>query len=376
MEVKNSNWFSSDINQVRTPSVSLPIDCDCIQKIIDYLSNNYIHNFSSVNSNTNMNCNIILLKRAKKIGFDLTSFDAVKANRHLENLYFERLRKRVEKLYCESSGDAPYIIEYRKDLKVILDKYICYNPENGFDFKGILKKLKYIETADLLYIYSRKFIHLPYFIILKKHFEFDTIDLKNKNLENETIKDFDQQIWHAYNNNSSLEIFLKRGVIINVNSIDSDGIREETLLHLSAQKEDYAFSKYLLENHAEVNCIDFNNRSPLYFAVLSGKIELIKLFLDSGADVNLVDCQGRTPLHYVTTGVAAKLLLENGAKTDILDEDGCSPLRLAKHNARVAKRHTEEEDITHKFADEYAGYKDVIKALKEHENLIKSVATL
>lgn len=131
-----------------------------------------------------------------------------------------------------------------------------------------------------------------------------------------------------------------------------------------------------MDSHAEVNCIDWNNKTPLHIASLSGKVELIKLLLDNGADINLIDCQGRAPLHYVTTGEAAKLLLDNGAKTDFLDEDGYSPLRLAKYNAGVAKCNTGEEDITNKYADEYAGYKEVVQVLKDHENLTKAAAAL
>lgn len=53
------------------------------------------------------------MKRAKKCGFDSTSTDTVKANRHLEKLYFEDLYKRLEKLYCVFQNDEDEIIKQK-----------------------------------------------------------------------------------------------------------------------------------------------------------------------------------------------------------------------------------------------------------------------
>ncbi len=375
MEVNTSNSFSIVVNQGNN-ILSLPVDCDCIQKILDYLPIKHIHAFSSVNSNANIHCNVILLQRAKKCGFDLASLDATKANRHLETLYFEVLKKKVEKLYCELIGDDKKIKESKEYIKPILDKYICYNSEKGYDFKETLKKLRYIETADLLHIFSGRLIHHPYFLNLRNFFEFETIDLKNNSLESESMENFDEQIWHAYYFSSSLEIFLKREVKINVNSSDSKKYPNETLLHLSIEKGDAAFAKYLLENKAEVDCLDWDNRTPLHIAAKSKNLELIQLLLVNGANPNIVDCLGKVPLHCVKTGGIAKLLLDNGAKTDISADDGYSPIREAKHNASRAKNRMEREDINKKYAEKYAGYKEVVKVLKDHERLIKASTTL
>lgn len=78
-------------------------------------------------------------------------------------------------------------------------------------------------------------------------------------------------------------------------------------------------------------------QTPLFGAVRSGKIDIIRAVLERGADVNAQNASGDTPLHIAARGDAngnfnpalLKALLDAGAKPNTINARGDAPLHLA-----------------------------------------------
>ena len=86
----------------------------------------------------------------------------------------------------------------------------------------------------------------------------------------------------------------------------------------------------LIGEHLEV--VDSNGRTPIFYAVLSERDQLLEKLLKKGASALHVDFEGRTPLHFAIQQrnlAAAKLLLEAGALVDAKDRHGNTPLWAA-----------------------------------------------
>lgn len=59
----------------------------------------------------------------------------------------------------------------------------------------------------------------------------------------------------------------------------------------------YYFTKLLITRGADVNAVNENYRTPIYYA-FKGDISVAKLLIDKGANLNVVDGSNRTPLLY------------------------------------------------------------------------------
>lgn len=72
-----------------------------------------------------------------------------------------------------------------------------------------------------------------------------------------------------------------------------------------------------------------NRKSPLIYAALHGRIEIIKLLIERGAKVDRPDLNGRTPLSWAAEHCqlkAAELLLSCGAEVNAEDDEWTTPL--------------------------------------------------
>ncbi|WP_342255471.1 ankyrin repeat domain-containing protein [Spiroplasma endosymbiont of Poecilobothrus nobilitatus] len=108
------------------------------------------------------------------------------------------------------------------------------------------------------------------------------------------------------------------------------------LLHVTILQRNLDLTKLLINIDAvtDVNIQDKNILNPLYFAIETENIEIIKLLIDNGADVNLRDKNDLTPLHFAieTENIEIiKLLIDNGADPNFLDCNNSfiSPLHYA-----------------------------------------------
>jgi len=82
---------------------------------------------------------------------------------------------------------------------------------------------------------------------------------------------------------------------------------------------------------------DSDGRTPLMFAVIDDKIELVDFLIQNGADVNVQDNNGFSPLHFAAQDFrveAAKSLLNKNAEVNQCDKHGNTPLWRAVFNSR------------------------------------------
>jgi hypothetical protein len=93
--------------------------------------------------------------------------------------------------------------------------------------------------------------------------------------------------------------------------------------------------KALLAGGADIHATDPDNMTPLHWAVVAHRPEVMKALLDGGAKVNVVDRFGYTPLLYASTidfgdAESAATLLKAAADPAIKDKKGKTPLTHAR----------------------------------------------
>ena len=94
-------------------------------------------------------------------------------------------------------------------------------------------------------------------------------------------------------------------------------------------------AEFLLQNGADVNCLESRKLTPLYGASQNGHVETAELLIKNGADINFQDTKTRfTALHIASKKghyEVVRLLLKHGAEVDCLMEGGWTwtPLLLA-----------------------------------------------
>lgn len=86
----------------------------------------------------------------------------------------------------------------------------------------------------------------------------------------------------------------------------------------------------------------WNNRkvTPLVYAAITGRLDMVKYLIKKGANVNAVDTIGSSALHHTTNNYSiVKYLLKNGADTSIVNQKGYTALEIAEivRNKKVIK---------------------------------------
>ncbi|KAI8501666.1 Transient receptor putative cation channel sub A member 1 [Branchiostoma belcheri] len=119
-------------------------------------------------------------------------------------------------------------------------------------------------------------------------------------------------------------------------------IQRMTPLHKAAMFDHTGTVEYLLEEGADVNCTDNEERSPLLLAASRGAWQTVKLLLSRGADANLRDLNKRNFLHLSILGGGGVATfhgeLSKGSLRDLLDdkdEFGCTPLHYASEQGHL-----------------------------------------
>jgi len=106
----------------------------------------------------------------------------------------------------------------------------------------------------------------------------------------------------------------------------------QTPLFLASRNGRLEVAQFLLENGADLQCLDWLKRSPLHGASENGHYDVTRFLLDKGADADARDAHLWTPLHMASkTGqfTVAQLLLDYGAEVDAQDDLRWTPLHMA-----------------------------------------------
>ena len=133
-------------------------------------------------------------------------------------------------------------------------------------------------------------------------------------------------------------VFLEYGA--DANAANNKGITPLRILSESNSDDErnlLDLAQLLLNNGAEVNRKDRDNKTPLHLAVQRKRFRLAGILLERGADANAENNEGMTPLQILSKSYAcdeseilnfAQLLLNNGAEVQRRDKDSETPLHL------------------------------------------------
>ncbi|MBC8378670.1 MAG: ankyrin repeat domain-containing protein [Planctomycetes bacterium] len=115
------------------------------------------------------------------------------------------------------------------------------------------------------------------------------------------------------------EILLKSGA-----NVDTLNYQKWTPLYFVAMNgKDTRIAQLLIDYGADVHHKTDGSSTPLHAAATNGNLELIKILIDYGADVNDISMSNRTPLDYAAlegNTEAVKLLVRSGA--ELWPQDG------------------------------------------------------
>ncbi|XP_047050229.1 ankyrin-1-like [Lolium rigidum] len=116
---------------------------------------------------------------------------------------------------------------------------------------------------------------------------------------------------------------------------DAEG---QTALHFAAGNGHLDMCKFLVEESGlDVNSARKTGETPMFYAALGGKVQVMRYLLDHGADPAMPQERGSTPLHNAAEEghlEAVRLLLSKGVHVDPMDHRG-APLHLAASKDRV-----------------------------------------
>ena len=98
------------------------------------------------------------------------------------------------------------------------------------------------------------------------------------------------------NHDACVQILLDAGV--EVDALNNSK-RQETPLHLAAEKGSTEVAKILIRNSANINAETDKGETPLHYASKCLSLEIMNLLIEHGADVDAQDKGGRSPLHCV-----------------------------------------------------------------------------
>ncbi|KAF2882274.1 hypothetical protein ILUMI_23894 [Ignelater luminosus] len=146
----------------------------------------------------------------------------------------------------------------------------------------------------------------------------------------------------AVGNVNSLTLLLSYE--ININAVDNDGMSPLHYAIIACAKNKNTIVSELLKANADLTILDYNNKTPLHYAIHYNHIELLKILLNYGANINTSnenhlqrvlcskDSDGGTILHWAADKGCTetiKLLLDYGADVGLEDNDGNTPLHWA-----------------------------------------------
>ena len=150
-----------------------------------------------------------------------------------------------------------------------------------------------------------------------------------------TLKDKELLVQSGRFNTQVCLDLIKQGASINCR----DSTTGKTPLHNAVTTGNTELFGVLLPAVANVDVLDFNRCTALYFAAVFGRCKMIEQLASYGASVTVQNADGYTPLHAAAMlqgrDDAAFLLLSLGARVDLKSEEGETPLLVAMRKGRT-----------------------------------------
>ena len=173
-----------------------------------------------------------------------------------------------------------------------------------------------------------------------------------KNLPSITDKMIEDARQAGYSFLADMLAKLKKGEVVDINSIDTDGWKH-TVLHQAVLVGNIAILKALIERGAQLNEKDSVGYTPLYKAVIKDNTEISKLLIEKldKSQLNEKGYSGDTPLHdavFQGNVEISKLLIEKLDKSQLNGKNsvGDTPLydAVSQGNVEISKLLIEKLD--------------------------------
>lgn len=134
-------------------------------------------------------------------------------------------------------------------------------------------------------------------------------------------------------------------------SLHRTDIQKMTPLHCAAIFDHPDLVEYLVQEGADINALDQENRSPLLLAASRGGWRTVMVLIRLGANINLKDANCRNVIHLVITngGHLDEFAQEvSGTPSEFYflqllnarDNTGCSPLHYASRDGHIRSLHS------------------------------------
>lgn len=246
-------------------------------------------------------------------------------------------------LYDYDSFDRKFLVDFPDQyLEIIFSNNSLMN----YFFDNFLNLEKEIKNEEFKHYFIIKYPNVFGYIIEKV-----IIGLSKSDAE-------DMAFYAAYYNNyKSIKSLINHGV--NINSLDdnkssilniacSEGNYMEDISNINFNskkrsklcfefcKNNYKIVKYLIDNGANVNSLDIENKSPLHNACNNDNYAIVKYLIDNGANINCLDNENKSPIHIACSTLGyghqpsnikiIKYLIKKGAKLFCKDSYGNKPI--------------------------------------------------
>lgn len=121
-------------------------------------------------------------------------------------------------------------------------------------------------------------------------------------------------------------------------------------LHVAAIHSSLKTIRFLLENGANINLRDKNQRTALQLAVAINRMKAARLLINKGADINTCSLSGRSPLMEAVMNFnlqLTNLLIAAGADVNMPDTKGTTPLLAAINSTAHLQGKESANNIVH-----------------------------